>query len=54
MKHTGHLFKDKSLKVMLLSIIAGYSGHAFTADLVKGNTKEETLGQCHCLPGERG
>lgn len=43
MKHTGHLFRDNSLKVMVLSIIAGYSGHAFTADLGKSNTKEETL-----------
>lgn len=43
MRQIGKLFREKPLKVLVYTIIAGYSGQAFTADGGQNTTKEETL-----------
>lgn len=43
MNQVGKLFRDKPLKVLACTIIAGYSGQAFTADNGHDSTKEQTI-----------
>lgn len=43
MRQMGKFFREKPLKVLVYTIIAGYSGQAFTADGGQNTTKEETL-----------
>lgn len=43
MRQIGKLFRDKPLKVLACTIIAGYSGQAFTADNGQDSTKEQTM-----------
>lgn len=43
MRQMGKFFREKPLKVLVYTIIAGYSGQAFTADSGQNTTKEETL-----------
>lgn len=43
MRQPGKFFRDKPLKVLVCTIIAGYSGQAFTADNGQDNTKEQTM-----------
>lgn len=43
MREIGKFFRDKSLKVLACTIIAGYSGQAFTADNGQDSTKEQTM-----------
>ncbi|KJF77212.1 hypothetical protein UA70_28265, partial [Raoultella planticola] len=43
MRQIGKFLRDKPLKVLACTIIAGYSGQAFTADNGQDSTKEQTI-----------
>ena len=43
MRQIGKFLRDKPLKVLACTIIAGYSGQAFTADNGHDSTKEQTI-----------